>query len=106
MLDYLFLFLFFALYSVPIMFSFMVKGNPIFMVVNLLILVILFLITPTLSNVVREMWSSDEFSSYAYGGGGSYVFSIMTKIFQYLPLVTASLSAIIMVAMFAKGSET
>jgi hypothetical protein len=103
--DYIFLFLFFGMCLAPIVFSFLIQTHPIFFLVNLLMLVVMFLIMPTLSNTVRAVWAAPELAQYAAGGGGSHTFPIMTYIFKYLPLITCGISLIITVAMFVKPRE-
>jgi len=105
-LDYIFLFVYFALCATPIFFAVLVRNHPIFFVVNLIVIVVFFLILPALSNVMYEFWSMDEFAVYAYGGGGTFTFPIMTRIFQYLPLITISISVILMIAMFSKRTTS
>jgi preprotein translocase subunit SecG len=104
-LDYIFLFVFFGLSIAPIIFAFLVKSHPIFFVVNILILVVMFLVMPTLSNVVREFWSTDQFSQYAEGGGATHTLPIMTRVFQYLPYITGGMSIILTIAMFVKPRD-
>jgi len=100
-MDYIFLFLFFGLCITPIIFAFLVKTHPIFMVINVILLVVMFMVMPALSNVVRSFWSSSqELSQYAAGGGGSITFTIMTRVFQYLPVIICALSILLMVAQF------
>ncbi len=104
-MDYVFLFLFFGLSIVPIVFAFLVKTHPIFFVVNLIMIVVMFMVMPALSNMVRSIWATPELAQYAAGGGGSFTFTIMTRTFQFLPLITCSLSILLSIAMFAKGRE-
>ncbi len=104
-MDYIFLFLFFGLSLVPIVFAFLVKTHPIFFVVNLIMIVIMFMVMPALSNMVRNIWATPELAQYAAGGGGSFTFTITTRVFQYLPLLTCALSVILSIAMFAKNRD-
>jgi len=104
-MDYLFLGMFFILSVIPIIFAFLVKTHPIFFIINLLLLFIYFLIAPSISNVMHDFWVNPEFAQYAEGGGGSFTFPIMTRIFQNLPLITIGMSVILSIASFAKGGE-
>jgi hypothetical protein len=104
-MDYIFLFLFFGLSIAPLIFAFLVQTHPVFFVVNILLLIVLFLIMPTISNVVRSFWATDQFAPYAAGGSGSVTYTIMTRVFQYLPFITGGLSIILTIAMFVKPRE-
>lgn len=101
-IDYIFLFVYFMLSMTPIIFAVFVNHHPIFIVLNIMIVIILFFVFPVLSNVMYEFWSQPPFAEYAFGGGGTVTFPIMTRIFQYLPLITSGFSVMLMVAMFAK----
>ena len=102
-MDYIFLFLFFGLCLTPIILAFFVRNHPVFFIINLIIIVIFFIVTPSLSNMVRSFWAEDEFAPYALGGSGSHTFPVMTRIFQYLPLITCGISVVLMIVMFNKG---
>lgn len=105
-MDYIFLFLFFGMCSVPIILAMMVNVHPVFYVINIIVLIFFFLVVPQISNVMQQFWSQDEFAVYASGGSGSYTFSIMTRVFQYMPFITSGISLILMIVMFTKrGSE-
>lgn len=100
--DYIFMFLYFMLSLVPVIFAALVRHHPVFLILNIIILFIFFFIAPVFSNVMREFWSVSEFAVYAYGGAGTQTYPIMTRLFQYLPLISAGFSVILMIAMFAK----
>ena len=102
-LDYVFLFLFVALNLVPIFLAVMSQNHPIFIVINIVLLLVYIIIAPVISNVMRDFWSNSQFSGYAAGGDGTVTFPIMTRIFQYLPLLSFAFAVILTVAMFAKG---
>lgn len=105
-MDFIFLFLFFGLCSVPIILAMMVNVNPVFYVINIIVVIFFFIITPQISNVMQQFWGQDEFAVYASGGSGSFTFPIMTRVFQYLPFITAGISTLLMLVMFVKrGSE-
>jgi len=101
-MDYIFMFLYFMLTLVPIIFASLVRHHPVFLILNILLLFIFFLVVPVFSNVMREFWQTEEFGIYAFGGGGSYTYPVMTRLFQYMPLISSAVSVIIMIAMFAK----
>ena len=100
--DYIFMFVYFMLSMVPVLFAALVRHHPIFLILNIIIMIVLFFVFPVISNVMLEFWSTPEFAPYAFGGGGSYTFPIMTRLFQYLPLINMGISVIVMIAMFAK----
>ena len=104
-MDYVFLFLFFGMCIIPIILAFLVKLHPIFFVVNILLLIVMFIVMPPLSNTVRSIWQTKELSQYAAGGGGFVTYPIMTKVFQYLPIITGALSIVLSIAMFVKARE-
>jgi len=101
-MDAIFIFIYFMLSGTTIIFASMIRSRPIFLVINIIMLMILFVITPAFSNVMREFWSTQEFAQYAAGGEGSVEFTVMTRIFQYLPHVTMGISILVMIASFAK----
>jgi hypothetical protein len=105
-MDYIFLFLFFGLCSVPIILAMMVNINPVFYVINIIVIIFFFIITPQISNIMQQFWGQDEFAVYASGGSGSFTFPIMTRVFQYMPFITCGISLLLMIIMFVKrGSE-
>jgi hypothetical protein len=104
-MDYIFLFLFFGLCSVPIILAMLVRINPVFFIINLIVIIFFFIVTPQISNVMQQLWSQDEFAVYASGGSGSYTFPIMTRIFQYLPFISCGISLILMIVMFVRRSS-
>lgn len=106
MMDNLFMMLYFILSGVSIIFAALVRTHPAFFVLNLIMLFLLFLIAPAMSNVMREFWATPEFAPYAAGGGGSVNYTIMTRIFQYLPHITIGISVLLMLAQFSKGFST
>lgn len=101
--DNIFMFLFFMLNMIPVIAAVLVKHHPIFLIINILVLVIWLLIAPAMSNVMLEFWEMEEFAQYAIGGGGSRTYSVMTRLFQYGPYLSVGLSIILMVAMFVKS---
>lgn len=106
LMDNIFMMLYFMLAGSSIIFAALVRTNPVFFVLNLIMLFVLFLIAPAMSNVMREFWSQPEFAVYAAGGGGSVTFVITTRIFQYLPHISVGLSILLIIAQFAKGVGT
>ena len=102
-LDNIFLLLFFMLNMVPLVFAIFVRHHPIFLVINIFVLIAFMFVVPSLSNAMREFWMTPEFAQYAVGGGGSYTFNIMTRLFQYMPFISVGLSVLIMIAMFVKS---
>jgi hypothetical protein len=104
-MDYIFLFLFVGLTITPVMFAFMVQTHPIFLVVNILLVIIMFIVMPVISNMVRSVWMAPMFEQYASGGGGSHTYPIMTAVFTYLPVLVGGISLILSIAMFVKGRE-
>jgi len=105
-MDFIFIFLFFGLCSVPIILAMLVDVHPVFFVINILVVIFFFIVTPQISNVMQQFWGQDEFAVYASGGSGSYTFPIMTRIFQYLPFITCGISLILMIIMFVKRGST
>lgn len=103
LMDNIFMLLYFLIASASVILAAMVRTNPAYFVVNVILILILFLIAPAMSNVMQEFWSSPEFAPYAAGGGGSVTFPIMTGIFRYLPHITVGISVIVMLATFSKG---
>ena len=103
--DFLFMFMFFVLTLLPVLFAVMVKNNPIFFVLNFIVVLIYFLVAPALSNVMYEFWNAGDFAQYAAGGGGSFTYPIMTRTFQWLPYISLGISVILMVAQFGKSGE-
>jgi len=101
-MDNVFLFVYFMMSFTTIIFAALVRTHPVFFIVNVILMVILFIITPTFSNIMREFWAVTEFAPYAAGGTGSITFPVMTRIFQYLPIVVMGISIILMIASFAK----
>jgi hypothetical protein len=106
MMDNLFMMLYFVLAGVSIIFAALVRTNPAFFVLNIIMLFVLFLIAPAMSNVMREFWATPEFAQYAAGGGGSITYPIMTRVFQYLPHITVGISVLLILAQFSKGFST
>jgi len=106
MMDNLFMMLYFVLAGVSIIFAALVRTNPAFFVLNIIMLFVLFLIAPAMSNVMRDFWATPEFAQYAAGGGGSVTYPVMTRIFQYLPHITIGISVLLMLAQFSKGFNT
>jgi len=104
-MDNVFLFVYFMMSFTTIIFAALVRTHPVFFIVNVILMVILFIITPTFSNIMREFWSVPEFAPYAAGGTGSITFPVMTRIFQYLPIVVMGISIILMIASFAKRGD-
>ena len=102
-LDNIFLLLFFMLNMVPLVFAVFVRHHPIFLVINIFVLIAFMFVVPSLSNAMRQFWMQPEFAQYALGGGGSYTFNIMTRLFQYMPVISVGLSVLIMIAMFVKS---
>jgi len=101
--DFIFAFIFIVLNLVPIYLSVMVKNHPIFFVINIILFIIYMILTPVISNAMRTIWLQPQFVEYSAGGSGYVTFSIMTRIFQYLPLMSFGLAFIVSVAMFGKG---
>jgi hypothetical protein len=66
-------------------------------------IIIFFFVIPPLSNVVKEFWEQPEFAQYAAGGSGFVTYNVMTRVFQYLPMISIGISIILMIAMFSKG---
>lgn len=103
MMDNLFMMTYFMMAGAAIVFAALVRNHPIYFVLNLILLMILFLITPAISNVMRAFWNTPEFAPYAAGGAGSVTFPIMTRMFQWLPAITVGVSILLMVVQFSKG---
>ena len=105
-LDILFVTIYILLNLTPAILAFFVDTHPIFIIVNIIIFLVVFTVTPAISNAMQTLWSLDAFSQYAAGGGGTYDFSLMQAIFQYLPYLSLIFMVIVMVAMFVgKGGE-
>ena len=104
-MDNIFMFLFFMLNLVPVIFAVFVRTHPVFLIVNLLVIFVYMFLAPSMSNIMLEFWGQPEFAPYALGGGGSYTFNVMTRLFQYLPYISVGLAVIVMVAMFVKQPE-
>jgi len=102
-MDNIFMFLFFMLNMVPVIFAVFVKTHPVFLIINILVIFIYMFLAPSMSNMMLDFWNTPEFAPYALGGGGSFTFDVMTRLFQYLPYISVGLSIIIMVAMFVKS---
>ena len=100
--DYMFLFLFFMLNMTPVLIAVLVRHHPIFLVINIIVLLIFMYLAPLMSNVMREFWLAPEFAQFAVGGGGFVTFNTMTRVFQYLPYISMGISVILMVVMFVK----
>jgi hypothetical protein len=101
--DYIFLFVFMMMMIVPIIFAFLVPTNPVFILINIILLIFYVLIVPSISNVMRSFWSQTAFAPYATGGTGSTTFMIMTTIFQNLPIITTVFAIILCIVMFNKS---
>lgn len=102
-MDYVFMIVFFMLCLSPIILSLFVLAHPVFMVINIVLILVLFLVFPVMSNVVHEFWTQPSFAQYATGGGGSVTFPIMTSIFEWLPIIGSVMGILVMVVMYAKG---
>lgn len=101
--DNIFMLIYFMLCLVPILSAILVKTNPVWFVINIMVLLIILYITPVFSNIMLAFWNTPQFGVYAYGGGGSTTYPVMTLLFKYLPYVTVAISAILSIAMFGKG---
>ena len=101
--DSIFLFIFIAMSIVPIIFAFLIPTNPVLVFVNIILFVVYILIVPSLSNVMRDIWATSIFAPFATGGTGTWTFTIMTSVFQYLPLISVVFSFILMIILFTKS---
>jgi hypothetical protein len=103
--DIIFLFLYIVMSIVPIIFAFLTYSNPVFMLIDIILLIIFILIAPQISNVMKTFWSLPQFSQYSAGGLGSVQYILMTGIFEYLPLISAAFGIVLCVVSFAKGGS-
>jgi len=104
-MDNIFLFTYFMMSATTIIFAVLVRTHPVFFIINVILMVVLFIITPTFSNIMREFWVTEAFAPYAAGGTGSVTFPVMTRVFQYLPVVVMGISILLMIASFAKHEQ-
>lgn len=100
--DNIFIFLYFMLNLVPVVFAVFVKHHPVFLIINILLLIVFLIIAPSLSNVMLTFWQTPELAQYAEGGGGWRTYDVMTRVFQYMPYLSVAISMMLMVAMFIK----
>lgn len=96
-LDAIFLFITISLSIVMIVLAFQVESHPVFFFVNLILLLVLLAVTPMLSNFIRQMLLTSEFSAY------SSKYTMMSAVFQYFPIFMGAIGFIISIAQFAKG---
>lgn len=101
--DFIFGFLFIVLNLVPLYMAVMVKNHPVFFVVNLILFIIYMLLAPVISNVMLEVWSNPALAETSTGGSASVTLPMMTRLFQYLPLISFGLAFLVSIAMFGKG---
>lgn len=104
-LDYLFVTTYFMSCLGSIISAALVRNHPIFLVVSIILMMVVMIISPIISNVMLEFWSQPEFAEFAEGGGGTITLPLMTRVFQYMPHITAVLSVMIMILSFSKGDE-
>lgn len=102
-LDYIFAFMFIMLNIIPVYLSIQVQNHPIFFVINIVLFIIYLILTPVISNSMLKIWSQGELSGYSAGGSEYVTFPIMTRIFQYMPVLSFGLAFILSIAMFGKG---
>lgn len=104
-LDYLFVSVYFMSCLGSMISAALVRNHPIFLIVSIIITMVAMIISPIVSNVMLEIWSQEEFAEFAEGGGGAITLPMMTRVFQYMPHITAVLSLLIMILSFSKGDE-
>lgn len=101
--DNLFLLAFFMLNATTIIMAALVPSHPVFLIVNVMLLIILFVIAPTFSNIMQKFWSTPDFAAYSEGGGASQTLPIMTRMFQYLPSITLGISVLLIIVQYSKN---
>lgn len=101
-LDYAFLFITMMTGGAAIILAFFVENHPVFFFVNIILLGILLLVSPAISNAARSFWALPQFAPYASGGGGSVTYPIMTQLMRWMPLVLAAIGTVLSIAQFAK----
>ena len=105
MLDGLFLLSFFMMNGAAVVFAALVPNNPIFAILNVIMMILLVLVTPAFSNVMQAFWSVDGMAQYAEGGGAAVTMPITTRVFQFLPALTFGISLVIMIVQYGKRAE-
>jgi len=105
-LDYIFASSYVLLALVSMVSAYMVRNNPIFIIISIVLVLAQFLLAPTISNVMRAIWVQPQFAGYAPGGGGSVEFPLMSAFFQYLPYVSGIFAVLTMIVSFSKGEES
>ena len=105
MFDYIFLFIFIFFFTLPIILAAILPSHPILYIINILILIIFFAVVPALSNVVREFISQSEFAQYAAGGTAAQTYPIMTRLMEYLPVISICCGILLIIVMAIRPKD-
>lgn len=100
--DYLFMFVVIMMGMSSIIMAYFVKQHPLFLFVEIIMLIILVVLAPAFSNMARQFWETSQFAPYSASGGGSVTYPIMTYMMRYLPIFLGVLGLVLAVVSFAK----
>jgi hypothetical protein len=99
--DYLFILLYIGLCIIPIISAYLIESHPVLVVVDILVLLVLYMVFPLISNVMLTFFQMPQTSVYV-AGGGSEVWTYSLFIFQYLPVLSVAISLLIIIATFIR----